>query len=170
MVLDVFYQAQGRGLPECGSRSAFHEPARCPPLSECHRIGQGSTAANNRPRRFDVGAGVKQCIECRDIIAARGPVERRLGVPSSKWGIDDCTRRDQGGDSSGSVREVTGPVRSDVQQRARRIAGDAGIVDDSHSRQVRVVTEQALQALDIAVANRSNHGDRERMVGLQSQM
>src|ERR671918_455738 len=67
------------------------------------------------------GTGVKEHIEDVDVVAARGPMQRRLGVGPGDAGVDIGTCRRQHRRGGGSVVEVAGPIGRDVQEGARAV-------------------------------------------------
>ena len=156
MLLGTSLQSQRSGLPERGPCPALDQPARRLPLPECDRIGQRRPAADDSPGGFDVGAEVEQSIEHRDIVAARGPVERRFRVAADKPRVDVGAGLDQRRHGRRAVRKVAGPVGGHVQQRARR--------PDPRSRQAGILREQAPQPFEIAALDGLNDRDGERLV------
>ena len=165
-LLDAIAQTERGGLPERRACPALDQPASRLPLPERRRVGERRAAADHRSARLDVGAGVEQGVERRDVVAAGGPVQRCLGVrAASKAGVDVGSGSDEGRDDGGAVGMVPGPVRRDVQERARHAAR----VDDPGPGKARVLGEQPLERGRLAGADRGRCGDGERIAGVEAQ-
>ena len=148
------------GVPELRLRTALDEPARGFPLAESDRVGERRAAADHGSWRLDIGACVEQRIEHLDVVAARRPVQRRLGMRAAvERGIDVGARLDQRRHGGRAVREVAGPVGGDVQQRA------AAALAIAHALRAerRVVAQQPAQHLDLARADRRAGGPGQRL-------
>ena len=74
------HQPKRGGIGECGAGAPLDEPTGGIPLPESTRIREWRTTADYAAGRFDVRAGLDQRIEHRDIVAARRPMQWRLGV------------------------------------------------------------------------------------------
>ena len=73
-------------------------------------------AADHGPVGLDVGARIEQRVERLDVVAARGPVQRSLGVRTGEARVDVGAGGDQRTDLGGRLGDVAGPVGDDVQQ------------------------------------------------------
>ena len=140
--------------------AARDEPSGRGPVAETARVGERRPAPEHGARRGDVGAGVEQGIEDVDVVAAGGPVQRRLGVGVEAAGR---TRVGAGGHDAphdlGPVREVTRPVRRRVEQRAV-----AALVAEARRRQPRVGDEQAIERVEIAGLDGGRRLEDDRVV------
>jgi hypothetical protein len=161
---DAIGHAEGGGFAQWCLRATFDQTPRRLPLRERSRIGEGGAAGNDGAGRLDVGTGVDEGIEGLDVVAAGGPVERRLGVRPGEPGVDVSPGFDQRGDGRRHVGEVARPVRRDVQQRARHpgrvVAAEPG------AGETGVVGEELLQAIDVAGVDRFDDRDREWFLGV----
>jgi hypothetical protein len=106
-----------------GSRTALDQPVRCLPLSERPGIRERGTVADHAAGRVDVSPGVEQRVQHLDVIAARRPVQRRLGMWPAEARVDVGSGLDQGDHGRRAVGEMPRPVRRDMQQRARHPIG-----------------------------------------------
>jgi hypothetical protein len=66
---------------------------------------------------LDVSARVEQRVERLDVVAARRPVQRGLGVRAGEARVDVGASRDKRADLGRRLGRVAGPVGDDVQQR-----------------------------------------------------
>jgi len=164
MRFDAFHQSQGRRMCKCRARSAFNQSRRGLPLPKRHRVGQRCVNANHCTGRFNVGARVEQRVQHRNVIAACGPMKRRLGVWAGKPGVDICSSLNQCGDGRRAVRKMSWPVRGDVQQRPRNSIATLWVAD-SRRCQTRIGFQHDFQRCHIALVYGLNHGDGERIVG-----
>ena len=119
MLLHTIHQAQRIRLPECRTCSPLDQPPRCFPLPERYRISQRCAAANHGARRFDVSASIEKSIQHRNVIAACGPMERRLRMRTGEPRVDFRASRDQRDHGSCAVWKMSGPVSCHMQQRSR---------------------------------------------------
>jgi hypothetical protein len=67
-------------------------------LGECDRVVECGAASDHGSARIDVRTGVQQRIECNDVVAARRPVERCLGVLANKAAVDELVLDHRGSD------------------------------------------------------------------------
>jgi hypothetical protein len=75
---DEIEHAQRRCLPPRRPRTALDEAPRRLPAGEHHRIGKRRSSREDRARGLDVSAEIQQGINRHDVVAAGGPVQRRL--------------------------------------------------------------------------------------------
>jgi len=99
-------------------RATLDEPASGLPLPEGGRVCEWSASGDHRAGRFDVSSDVQQCIEDVHVVATGRPVQRSLAMRSTESGVHIGAGLDNRGDGGGAIREVAGPVRRHVQQRA----------------------------------------------------
>src|SRR5438128_1999165 len=117
--IHTIHEAQRIRLPECRTCSPLDQPPRCFPLPERYRISQRCAAANHGARRFDVSASIEKSIQHRNVIAACGPMERRLRMRTGEPRVDFRASRDQRDHGSCAVWKMSGPVSCHMQQRSR---------------------------------------------------
>ena len=102
-VLDAVEEAERGRLPEVGSGAAFQQAPRGVPLAEGDGVGDRRAAGDDGTVGFDVGAGVQQRVERFDVVAARGPMQRRLAVRSREARVDVGAGGNEHGDLGGRV-------------------------------------------------------------------
>ena len=112
---DTVHESESGGVEKARCGASFDQTARGTPLSESNCIGQSRTAAENGTRRFDVRAGIEQCVEGLGVVAARGPMQRRLAVGADERCVHVGARGDELLDDRTDVWEMARPVRRDVQ-------------------------------------------------------
>ena len=147
--LDTVDQPKRGRFPSRGRGSSFQQSTRRVPLPERSRVGHGRAAADHRSPGLDVGAGVEQCIQHSDVVAARGPVQWRLGVWAAEPAVDIGSSIDQRLHDLWPVWEVARPIRCDMQQRASH----ADLCSERGCRQLRMVGKETLQRGDISTLN-----------------
>ena len=98
-------------------------------------------------------------VEHVDVVAARGPVQRSLGVATDETRIHVGIRVDQHPDGRRAVRTMPRPVGEHVEQRAR-----AGVVSDPRGRELGVVTQKRNERVDVAAVDRGGRRYRERVI------
>jgi len=64
--------------------AALDQSPRGVPLAEGHRVVERRPVADHRAPRIEVGAGVEERVERFDVVGARRPVQRRLGMLASR--------------------------------------------------------------------------------------
>src|SRR5918995_6531659 len=113
-----------------------------PSAAACHSAvwaprSTGRWAARHRPKAtasssgvppaitgsgcLDAGTDVDEHIEDVDVVAARGPMQRRLGVGPGDAGVDVGTCGCKHGHGGGAVGEMARPIGRDVQEGARAV-------------------------------------------------
>lgn len=97
-------------------RAALEQEAGNVPAAVTDRVVQ--RRADRAGGRFDVGAGIDQDAGHGLVVAARGPVERRLTAPVLATHVNLGPGVDQQVHDAWSVGEEARPVRRDVQRRA----------------------------------------------------
>jgi hypothetical protein len=75
-------------VPECGAGASLDEPVGRLPLPEGHGVAERGAAGDDRAGCLDVGPSVDQRVEGLDLVAARGPVQRRFGMRPGEPGVD----------------------------------------------------------------------------------
>ena len=85
-----------RRFEEVGACATLNQPTSSVPLPERGRVRHGGSACNHGTGRFDVGTCVKERIEHGNVVTARRPMQRRLGVRSAEPPVDlsTCGRKD----------------------------------------------------------------------------
>ena len=125
--LDAIEQPQRRRFEQRRAGAALEQPTSRLPLTKCSGVCHRGTTGDHRAARLDVGTGIEQRIENRDVVAAGRPVQGCLGVRATEPGIDVGTRSDQRIDGLGAIRKVARPIGGHMQQRAghagRAVAG-----------------------------------------------
>jgi hypothetical protein len=111
-------------------RAAFHWPNAT--------ASSSGVPPGHRAGRVDVRSGVEQRVQHRDVVAARGPVQRGLGDPPAAARVDVAPGGDQRPHDGGAVGDVAGPVRRDVQQRPAVATARIG---DERTRHFGLVVE-----------------------------
>jgi hypothetical protein len=102
----------------------------------------------------------------RTVVAAGGPVQRRLRVRTFEAGLRVGPGGHQGRDHLGAHGEVTGPVGRDVQQTARALAV-LTLLGDARGGETGVVREQPPEAGQIPGPDRLRDGDGQRVLRCQ---
>jgi len=144
--LDPIEQPERGGVAQSGGCASFHEPPGGRPVSEAGSIRERSSAAEDCAGCLDIGSCIEQCIEDGDVVAAGGPVQRRLGVMAElAVGIDIATGRYQTSDNRRPVGKVPWPICRRMQQRPIAIG-----IADAGRREPRVGGEDALERSKIA--------------------
>ena len=160
LVADAVGEAERGGLPEGGARAALEQPARGRPLAEGDGVGHRGAAADHGAAGLDVGARVEQRVDRLDVVAARRPVQRRLGVRAGEPRVGVGAGRHERGDLLARLRDVARPVGDDVQRGPRlvapRVAGARAVATSGCSR--RNARSGAASAARIASASRRASG------------
>jgi hypothetical protein len=111
------------------------------------------TARGGPPPRTVPGASMSappsRSASSTDVVAARRPVRRRLGVRAMEARVDVGSGLNQRGDGGWAVGEVAGPVGCDVEERARHPLGI--VVAESCCREIGMLSQQPLQPREITV-------------------
>ena len=132
------------GLPERRPSRPVRRGGAPRATGRTHRVHERRTAGDHRTVGLDVGAGVEQGVEHGDVVAARRPVQRRLGVRPGEPGVHVGAELGEHRDGRGAVREVSGPVGDHVHQRSRHAVGLRRIAEPD-GRQAGVRLEQRPQ-------------------------
>lgn len=151
-------------MPQRGARPALDQPPGRPPLTKGHRVVERCAAGDHGSGCLDVGAGVDQRTERIDVVAARGPVQRRLGVWPAKRVLTSAP-------AWASVVTVAGPLGKRPGQSVALWSSVhdwgvtvAPVVLDPRGDQIGMLAQQPLQPLDIAPADHVDRRDGNRIV------
>ena len=138
---DSVQQPEGGSFTQPGTRPSLDEsPGRCP-IAESTGVGQRAPATEDSSSRLDVGSGIDQRIEHRDVIAARGPVQWRFAVSAEPAvGIHIGASSDQTCHDVRTVGEMPRPVSCRMQQRPV-----AALIADPGFSEPWVGSEQSLE-------------------------
>ena len=158
-------QPERSGLPHRGGRTPLEQSARSVPLPERSGARHRCAAGDHRAACLDVGAGVQQGVQHGDVVTARSPVQRCLGVRAGEPAIHIRPSGDQRGHAVRAVGQVPGPVGDDVQQGSAHAAPT--FRPEVCSRQLGVLGEQFPQPRDVAGLDRLDSCDGARIVRWQ---
>jgi hypothetical protein len=104
---------------------------------------------------LDVSAAVNQSNEYRNVVAACRPVQRRFSsTPPHVARAGVSTSRDPGCHDCRTVGKVARPIGRHVQQSPGT---------NPRGRQTGIVTQKAVQFIQLAAADRRGDGDSERV-------
>ncbi len=159
-------QAQCRGILKRRPSAQLDEPVRRPPLAEAACVGERGAAPDDGARGFDVGARLEESVEHEDIVVARRPVQWGLAVGSVEAGVGVRAGRHEDGDDRGTAREMTGPVREDVQQ-APAPRSVAVPFDDPRSGQSGMFGEALPERRQVTGADRLGHREGQRILRVE---
>ena len=159
--LDSVQQPEGGSFTQPGACPSLDESPGCCPIAESTGVGQRATATEDSSSRLDVGSGIDQRIEHRDVVAARGPVQWRFAVSAEPAVcIHIGASSDQTSHDNRTVGEVPWPVSCRVQQ-----CPVGALIADPCFSEPWVGSEQPLQLREVASLYRRRGCDRTRIVG-----